>query len=103
MVLWPKDEEDVLILSLLSAPADEAFSVCFNVENDIPSRKTLNTIFFWLKSKPNTAAVWFQVKSEGTMQIWCDFVPVLRSEWLMRPTVYNKVGLAFESEVDVTV
>jgi len=87
VVLWLKDEEDVLIPSLLSAPVDEAFSVCFNVENDIPSRKTLNAIFFWLKSKPNTAAVRFQVKSEGTMQIWCDFVPVLRSEWLTTPTV----------------
>ena len=62
-------------------------SLRFRVEKDTPFLKALSASFFCLKNAPRTAAIRVQLRSVGTMQIWCEFCPVTKSEWLTTPTV----------------
>ena len=62
-------------------------SLRFRVEKDIPFLKALKASFFCLKNMPMTAAIRVQLRSVGTTQIWCEFFPVTKSEWLTTPTV----------------
>jgi hypothetical protein len=62
-------------------------SLRFKVEKDTPFLKVLKASFFCSKNMPMTAAIRVQLRSVGTMQIWWEFWPVNKSEWLTTPTV----------------
>jgi len=55
-------------------------SLHFRVENDIPFLKVLKASFFCSKNLPITAAIRVQFRLEGTIQIWWEFFPVIKSE-----------------------
>ena len=52
----------------------------FRVEKDTPFLKVLMASFFCSKSMPMTAVTRLQLRSVGTMHIWCEFWPVTKSE-----------------------
>jgi hypothetical protein len=62
-------------------------SLRFRVEKETPFLKALKASLFCLKNLPMTAAIRFQLRSVGTMQIWWELLPVTKSEWLTTPTV----------------
>jgi len=60
---------------------------CFRVEKDTPFLKALKASFFCPKTMPMTVVTQVQLRSVGMMQIWWDFWPVIKLEWLTTPTV----------------